>query len=183
MSDAFQRGPQAEPPASLIVMGMLANDLALARKAAEFFGKNFGDVDLLGEPKPFDQTCYYEPEMGPGLNRVFCSFNHLATLQQLPQLKHLAWETEKQFSVDNQRTVNLDPGLLDHSKVILASFKPGPQKLYLGDRVWADMVLYFADGSFGPLPWTFPDLRGEDHSVFFTNARTRYKAILRKNQK
>jgi hypothetical protein len=63
--------------------------------------------------------------------------------------------------------------------VVLASFKSGPHKLYLGRFVWADMVLYYRDRRFEPLPWSFPDLRSNRHAPFFLEARGRYKALLR----
>ena len=99
--------------------------------------------------------------------------------EQLATLKREIWAIEKQFSVAGKRCVNLDPGFLDMNKVVLASFKPGPQKLYLGNGVWADTVLFYENGAFTPLPWTFPDLRAGAYAPFFTEARSQYKKRLR----
>jgi hypothetical protein len=146
---------------------------------AERFGEAYGGVDLWGEPAPFDQTGYYEAEMGGQLQRFYCSCVELVPSEGLGELKRRAWELEQQELDGGRRRVNLDPGLLDHTKVVLASFKSGPQKLHLGGGIWADMVLYYAGGAYGPLPWTFPDLRGGDHSRFFSEARRRFKERLR----
>ena len=48
---------------------------------------------------------------------------------------------------------------LDFFKAVLASFKEGPQKIYIGDGVYADPVLMYQDGEWIILPWTFPDFR------------------------
>lgn len=172
-------GPRDEPAAVLPLLGVLAADEAQGRAAAAELGAQLGGVDLLGPVVPFDQTRYYEPEMGADLQRWYCSFNELVPATALPRLKAAAWAVEQRLLRDGRRGVNLDPGLLDLHKVVLASFKPGPQKLYLGVGVWADIVLCYDSGSYLPLRWTFPDLRGPEHAPFFAAARQRYKALLR----
>lgn len=168
-----------EPPPALPIVGGLASDLERLEAAVEELAGGYGGLDLRGAPEPFDETRYYEPEMGGGLQRRFCSFRQLVAPERLPELKEAARLIELRFSDGGRRLVNLDPGVLDLTKVVLASFKPGPQKLHLGGGVWADIVLYYADGRFGPLPWTFPDLRGGAHEAFFAEARQRYKKRLR----
>lgn len=173
-------GPRDLPPPSLPVLGVLCPEPALGREAAEAFAEPFGGVSLWGEVAPFDQTGYYAAEMGEGLQRFYCACGELVPAEDLPRLKWRAWEVEQRSLAGVRRAVNLDPGLLDHTKVVLASFKAGPQKLHLGGGVWADLVLYYSHGAYGPLPWTFPDLRGGDHLGFFAAARRRYKELLRR---
>lgn len=180
MSDNLKIGPKAAPPPSLVIAGVLSNDLNLAYKAVEQFGAEYGGVDLLGDPIPFDQTNYYEPEMGSNLVRFYCGFLKLTPTEQLPKIKLDAWKVEQSFFKNGCRSVNLDPGVLDHTKVILASFKEAPQKIHMGNAVWADPVLFFSNGVYEPLPWTFPDLRGAQHIQFFMDAKNHYKALLRK---
>jgi hypothetical protein len=127
----------------------------------------------------FDRTDYYEPEMGPGLTRVFASLGLLVAPTELVEIKHAAFAVEQRFEAGGRRRVNLDPGYLDGAKVVLASFKPGPYKLYLGRAVWADTVLYHAGGRFQPLPWTFPDLQAGPHVEFLSSCRARYRQLLR----
>lgn len=172
-------GPRDLPPPSLVVLGVLARDLVEAHLAAEAFGALHGGVDLYGAPAPFGKTEYYAAEMGEGLQRFYCSFSSLLPSIHLPELKRQAWDIEQRHLVEGRRAVNLDPGVLDYTKVVLASFKAGPQKLHLGDGIWADLVLYFSEGAYGPLPWTFPDLRKGEHHGFFVAARRRYKELLR----
>ncbi|MBW2735755.1 MAG: DUF4416 family protein, partial [Deltaproteobacteria bacterium] len=170
-----QVGPRAEPPPALVVLGLLSSDASFIDEAARSFGAEFGGVDLggvnlWGEPVPFDLTDYYAPEMGERLLRRYCSFARLMPAEQLPELKWRAWQIEQEIeqrAAGKGRPVNLDVGMLDYSKVVLASFKHGPQKIYLGHKTWADMVLSFTKGAFSPLPWTFPDLKDGRHLPFF----------------
>jgi hypothetical protein len=162
-----------------VVLGVLSGDLERARSVALRFAERHGGVVLWGAPAPFDQTGYYEVEMGQGLQRFYCACADLVPQEELPAIKRQAWDLEQQQLEGARRRVNLDPGVLDHTKVVLASFKAGPQKLHLGGGIWADLVLYYSHGAYGPLPWTFPDLRGGDHARFFAEARQVYKARLR----
>jgi hypothetical protein len=179
MSDQALLGPRPHPEPSLVVLGLLYGQPELAGEAAAQLAEPWGGVDLWGEPQVFNHTPYYEKEMGSGLQRRFCSFAGLIAADQLVALKQSAWEIEEQYMLGGHRQVNLDPGILDATKVVLASFKPGPQKLYLGSGVWADMVLFYTSRAFRPLLWTFPDLRDGPHLELFIRARRRYKELLR----
>lgn len=172
-------GPQKGPRPVQMIAGVMAADKALAREAVELFAEPWGGIDLHGEAVPFDQTDYYAPEMGPHLQRWYVSLRQLAAAEDLVRVKQQAWEVEQRYGVAEKRRVNLDPGYLDAAKLVLASFKPGPQKIYLGQGVWADLVLLYQHGAFGPLPWSFPDFRDGSHATFFAAARQRYKALLR----
>ena len=179
MARDLQLGPRPEPPPVLVVVGVLTNDLPRGEAIVAELTGQLGALDVSGERVSFARTDYYEPEMGTELVRWFVAFGELMPAQRLLQLKQLTWELEQRHCVDGRRQVNLDPGYLDLFKVVLASFKCGPQKLYLGAGVWADPVLYYRDGAYHELPWTFPDLRGGDHQQFLAAARERYKSLLR----
>ncbi len=172
-------GPRPEPPPCLAVVGVLTPDPDCARVVVEELAAGYGGVALWGEAAPFCQTRYYEPEMGSALQRFYCALGELLPAEELPRLKRDAWAVERRHLEGGRRPVNLDPGVLDHSKVVLASFKQGPQKIHLGGGIWADLVLYYQNGGYGPLPWTFPDLKGGDHRAFFAAARKLYKERLK----
>ena len=122
-------------------------------------GAIFGAADFIGPPRPFDMTDYYEDEMGPGLNRVIVSFSRLGEAPGLIEVKLNVDRLEEKLSGEAGRTVNIDPGYIDYFKAVLASFKEGPQKIYLGRGVYADPVLMFEEGQWRILPWSFPDFR------------------------
>lgn len=140
----------------------------------------FGAVDHRGTAHPFDRTDYYEDEMGPGLRRMIISFEPLRPPTDLIRAKLDAYGIERRLGNGGMRRVNIDPGCMDYFKVVLASFKEGPQKIYLGSGVYADTVLMFHDGAYGPLPWSFPDFRDGTYSEDFSVIRKLYSEALRR---
>jgi hypothetical protein len=153
-------GPSPRPPEALF-------------RALE---RAFGPLDHRGEFLPFDVTGYYAPEFGPDLSRGWVSFRGLDGPERLPALKRKAAETEREWAVSGRRTWNLDVGYMDADKVVLASFKRGPCKLYLGDGVYADLLLKYSRGRFEPLPWAFADLRDGRYGRQLLTIREKLKA-------
>lgn len=138
-------------------------------------GEAVGEIDQIGAPYPFDHTDYYGDEMGIDLRRMIVSFRRLGPPTALVPLKLRAYEMEKQFSREGMRTINIDPGYMDFHKVVLASFKEGPQKIYLTQGIWADPQLLFQHGAFKPLPWTFPDFQKGLYNTTLAAIRECYK--------
>ena len=138
-------------------------------------GDILGEADFIGPPHPFDMTDYYEDEMGPSLSRVIVSFSRLGEAPGLVEVKLDVDRLEEKFSSGAGRTVNIDPGYIDYFKAVLASFKEGPQKIYLGRGVYADPVLMFEDHEWRILPWSFPDFREKLYMEEFGAIRRIYK--------
>jgi len=138
-------------------------------------GDMLGEADFIGPPRPFDMTNYYEDEMGPELNRVIVSFSRLGEAPALVDVKLSVDRLEEKLSGASGRTVNIDPGYIDYFKAVLASFKEGPQKIYLGRGVYADPVLMFEDGEWRILPWSFPDFREGLYMEEFGEIRRIYR--------
>ncbi len=138
-------------------------------------GDILGEADFIGPPHPFDMTDYYEDEMGPALNRVIVSFARLGKAPGLTEVKLDVGRLEGKFSGGAGRTVNIDPGYIDYFKAVLASFKEGPQKIYLGSGVYADPALMFEDHEWRILPWSFPDFREGLYMEEFSAIRRIYK--------
>jgi len=84
-------------------------------------------------------------------------------------------EIEQQFSNKGKRRINLDPGYLDLSRVVLLSRKEGSHKIYLRNGVWADLVLLKDKGGYRSFPWTFPDIRIGRYDEFFLQLRSEFK--------
>jgi len=119
----------------------------------------FGRIDHRGTPQPFRVSDYYEDEMGPDLSRMLVSFERLDSPTSLVRIKIETAAVEGSFLRGESRTINIDPGYMDYFKVVLASFKQGPQKIYMGEGVYADPVMLYQHGAFTALPWTFPDMK------------------------
>jgi len=79
----------------------------------------------------FTFTDYYDDEMGENLKKQFLSFEKLIMPDQLADIKNSTNEIETKYSIEGKRTVNLDPGYLEESKLILASTKNFSHRIYL----------------------------------------------------
>jgi hypothetical protein len=171
-----------EAPLVLPIVGWLSADPELAKKALEMLWPILGPVAKRGPVRPFDWTDYYEKEHGGGLVRQYVAFGELVEPTDLVQLKHETAKIEKRFAEGTDRKVNLDPGYLDINKLVLASWKEGLYKLYVGRGVWADPVAHYYEKGFHPPEWTFPDIRSGEHFEFFRWARGLLKRLRREGR-
>jgi hypothetical protein len=142
----------------------------------------FGAVEYKGEALPFDSTDYYQDEFGPGLHRSFWAFRGVDGPERLPELKAVAARLEARWAREGRRTWNLDIGYMDPDKVVLASYKRGPCKLYLRDGVYADLLLKYSRGRFEPLPWAFSDFQDGRYQKTLLVIREKLKSDLRKDR-
>lgn len=120
----------------------------------------WGRIDFQSQQYSFDQTKYYEAEMGPDLQRQVITFAELRSPEELASAKLKCNEIETQLArSDSHRAVNLDIGYLDHNKIVLASAKGLGQKIYLSKGIYADLVARYKHGRYQPFEWTFPDFK------------------------
>lgn len=69
------------------------------------------------------------------------------------------------------RPVNLDPGYVSESKLVLASMKDFSHRIYLGSGVYGEVTLMYRKGKWESLAWTFPDYASGRYDEFLTAAR------------
>ena len=174
MTDRHRQFLFVQPIAALLYKETKQLDLAIEALTTALMAQ----VDFLGSPHPFDQTDYYAQEMGDGLQRVLVSFSPLVEPTFLVEARWKAHAVENQLAKAGNRTINVDMGYLDLFKLVLASFKPRGNKIYLDQGVWADMTLIFEKGRFQPLPWSFPDFKSGVFDKDLLDIRSRYKALL-----
>lgn len=143
-----------------------------ARQRAE---ATWGTVALASPRFSFEETGYYEPTMGPGLQKCFWAFDKLIDPGLLADVKAQtnAWEIEyaKDCGHDEPRPLNLDPGYLTPAKLVLASTKDHAHRLYLSDGIYAEVTLFYKDRRWQHRDWTFPDYRRADYQQFFAECR------------
>lgn len=133
---------------------------------------NMGDVILKSDTISFTHTNYYNKEMGDKLLREWCMFDRLVTPDTLIQLKHKTNEIENRYlNEKGGRKVNIDPGLLSLSNLILASTKNYSHRIYLGNGIYGEVTLIYKNHCFNSLEWTYPDYREKLALEFFRKAR------------
>jgi hypothetical protein len=168
--------PGEGAPVKVITALLLAGDVDVDSVITGGLEPVLGPADYRGPPRPFDITDYYEDEMGKHLGRMIVSFKRLSDAPGLVGMKIATAELESRLAVKGSRRINIDVGYIDYFKVVLASFKEGPQKIYLGRGVYADPVLMYEDGGWIPLPWSFPDFRDGRYDDDFAEIRSIYRA-------
>jgi hypothetical protein len=139
---------------------------------------SYGPADYISDPVPFTFTDYYRAEMGSSLVRVFISFRDLIDPERLPDIKIKANKLEQNFSPAKNRIINLDPGLLYLSRLILATTKDNTQRIPLRKGIYGEITLIYQKKAFQFLPWTYPDYRTPVYHEILNHIRTILKEKL-----
>ena len=170
----------AEVPVKFLAAVLFSPGFDMKGKLYPELERAFTSIDSESEDYDFDKTDYYADEMGNNLRRRLLSFSGLLPATELVSRKLACHQIERRFCDNGSRRVNIDPGYIDYFKVVLASFKEGPQKIYLGESVFADMILLYEGGEFRVLPWTFPDFREGIYMQYLKKVREIYRSERRK---
>ena len=165
-------------PAALIAGIMYAGD-EVRKRAEQALGETFGPIAFTSAAFDFTMTEYYTPEMGGNLRKVFCCFKYPLKLEFLPEAKLKTNAIELRFTVGDEnnprRTVNIDPGYVTLSKLVLATTKDYNHRIYIGAGIYAETTLRFTGGTFGPGKTTYPDYSTPLAIAFFNDVRAYVK--------
>lgn len=163
-----------------LISGLLYSSETLIKEVESILINEFGPIDLQSDVFPFNLTDYYVDELGEGILRKYISFEKLIDIVRLPDIKIWTNEIEKNFSDKDsgKRKINIDPGYLTLSKMILATTKNYSHRIYLRDGIYAEVTLHYHNKSFTPWDWTYPDYKLEKTINFFNKVRDIYKEQL-----
>lgn len=172
-----------EPRPVKLIVGILASDERCLTAAGESVSAALGAFDLVSDIWSFEQTEYYADQIGPRILRQFVSVERLIDPGELAQIKHRTNAVEQELaatlSAPFPRPVNLDPGIIEPSKLILATTKNYAHRVYIGMRMYAEVTLIFDKGDWRALPYTYPDYRRREYQDFFSKVRDRLVEQLR----
>jgi hypothetical protein len=167
------KGPK---PVKLII-GILAADRQCLHEAVDAIIGKFGPIDFTSNVWQFDKTDYYLEQTGPNILRQFVSIDKLIDPGKLAVIKcksnKLEQKLAKNLGFPLPRPVNLDPGIIEPSKLILATTKNYSHRIYIGKKMYAEVTLIFDKGQWRPLDHTYPDYRQNCYFDFFDNVRNR----------
>jgi len=167
---------QNPKPVKLIIGVLAANEDALA-EAVEAVNKHLGEIDLASDVWPFTQTDYYKDETGPNILRQFVSIEKLIDPGKLAKIKHATNKLEQKLArrlkMSLSRPVNLDPGIVEPSKLVLATTKNYSHRIYVGHKMYAEVTLVYEKGNWRHFEYTYPDYRQQCYHDFFTKIRSR----------
>ena len=167
-------------PVNLII-GMLSSVAGLFATTETELERCYGEIDFTSDILPFTFTDYYTQEMGNNIFRKFLSFKPLINPEQIAQIKVDTNELESALTdKDNPeitRSINIDPGYVCNSRLILASTKDFTHRIYLQKGIFAETTLTYSskERSFVCHQLTFPDYRTDEYINFFNNVRSLYR--------
>lgn len=170
----------AEPktfPRVKLICGIISSEERFFKKAEEHLVRLYGPLDLSSPFFPFNFTDYYEKQMGKDLKRQFISFMSLISPQTLSEIKIRTNTLEKEIREEmkqNRRAVNIDPGYLTASALIMATAKDFAHRIPLQDGIYAHLELLFGKDVVRTLDWTYPDFKTEQYQKFFLDVRRIY---------
>jgi len=172
-------GKVREPLPVKLVASMFTGQRELLEEAKARLSEEFGPIDYQSELLPFDHTTYYAAEFGKGLVRQFVAFANLIDPGQLAEIKRLTNALEMEWARAGKRRINIDPGYVSHSKLVLATTKNYAHRIYLGGGIYAEVTLRYQGGTFRPWPWTYPDYASPPLIAIFNHIRQLYVRQLR----
>lgn len=166
------------PPEKCIIPLLFSHEGDLPALYAEI-ESSFGPIDYMSRELPFSYSSYYTKEMGPDIRRIFLGLKDLIDPGELWRIKKTTNRIETAFAVQTEklaessscRKVNLDPGLLDLNRLVLATTKHAGHRIPLAEGIYAEITLHYRRGRFEPLPWTYPDFRSEDYQEILLELR------------
>jgi len=175
-----------DPRPVKLIAGILSANAACLAVAVDALDKELGPVDLQSDIWPFDQTDYYQQQTGPTILRKFVSFEALIDPGRLAEIKLATNEIERKLaeslSLSVPRPINLDPGIIEPSKLVLATTKNYSHRIYIGQKMFAEVTLIYDKGHWKPFDYTYPDYKQQRYHDFFAKVRDKLLLQLRASQ-
>ncbi len=179
-------GTPTLPQSVKLLVSLLSADPIFFALVTSRLEQSYGPSDLESEVFPWNTTNYYREEMGENLLRKFVVFERLISPEDLTRIKLETNALEVSLSAisssESRRRVNLDPGYLDTTKLVLASTKNQAHRLYLSQGIYAEVTLLYHHGGFHPFIYTYEDYRWPETHEFLRQVRTRYLQQTRKQR-
>ena len=162
-----------------LIIGVLSTLESQHDRLIAVLEDNFGPVDMHSPVLDFSFTDYYDDEMGGRPVRYLLLFRNLIDPSALADIKTLTNELEKQFSLDGNRRINLDPGTLSLANLVLATCKDRSHRIALKDGIYGETTLIYQDHDFQRLPWTYADYSSDEVRSILRSFRARYRELLK----
>lgn len=169
-----------EPQPVKLFFSIFSNNIELIEESLGMLEKIFGLIDMSSDYIPFDKTKYYEREFGKDLVRKIVFFENLISPENIVEVKLKSVSLEVKYTTDCKRKVNIDPGYLALSRVVLTTGKDYAHRIYLNKGVYADLTYIYKKGEgYISLPWTYPDYSSMEYRDIFMKAREILKIQLK----
>lgn len=150
-------GKIKEPEEVALFVATLYSKAEYFKKAFKILIEEFGNALFISQPYNWDYSKYYDKELGSPVLRQFIFFERFIHPGLLPDIKIKTNDIEDSLSIEGKRQINLDPGYMTLSKIVLASTKNYAHRLYLGKGIYGEVTLVFKDKTYMPHIFTYRD--------------------------
>ena len=160
-----------------LIVGVIYNDRQIYDMALKMLTEAFGEIDGESERFSFSRefSDYYDGELGGEGQRVIFSFKDTVDPSRQAEIKKATNEMEKLLSDESgNRLINLDPGFINHGRLMLATTKKAGFRIPLENGIYTELTLFWAKGEWHKLPWSYRDYQSERVQRFLTETRRKY---------
>ena len=182
-------GTAKEPNKVLLVITVFSKYQELIKESKNILEKKFGKIELESPIFNFDETKFYEKEMGSDLKLQIFGFEKLISPIKLANIKVTTNDLEKKlhkFAKKNlnieenvSRSINLDPGYITPNKFVLATTKDASHRIYLKKGIFAEATLSYMNKSWKEHSYTYLNYKNKDYQNFLTILRDYLKKCLK----
>ena len=168
-----------------LIIGVIYHEKEILEKALDILVCEFGEIEDVSEEFSFSEefSNYYDDEIGgEGMRRIY-SFQRLVDPSLQADIKIRTNEIEAEFSIDGKRRINLDPGFINHGRLMLATTKETGFRVPLKDGIYTELTLFWARGGWQKFPWSYRDYQSERVQKFITKVRKTYLSQRKENMK
>ncbi|MBQ7356027.1 MAG: DUF4416 family protein [Clostridia bacterium] len=159
-----------------LIIGVIYHEKSTLDTALRILTEKFGEIEDECEEFSFSKefSDYYDGELGgEGMRKIY-SFSKTVDPETLSDIKLFTNELEIKLSPEGMRIINLDPGLISHGRVMLATTKKTGFRVPLKDGIYTELTLFYARGAWQKFPWTYRDYQSERVQSFLTRVRKSY---------
>ena len=159
-----------------MIIGVIYHDEKIYEQAIKMLTEEFGPIEDESERFSFSEefSNYYDSEIGGEGMRVILSFRDTVEPDRQAQIKQFTNSIEAALSTEGNRRINLDPGFINHGRLVLATTKNASFRIPLSDGIYTELTLFWARGKWQKLPWTYRDYQSERVQKFITVVRHKY---------
>ena len=166
-----------------LVIGVIFHREDILEAAMRDVCEKFGDWDMVSPDYSFSDgySTYYDGELGGKGTRRIYSFEKTVDPTLQAEIKEFTNEIEKKYSVDGNRLINLDPGLMSHGRFMLSTTKNASFRIPLKRGIYTEMTLFYARGRWQKLLWTYMDYQSDTVLNFLEKVRKKYLSQRKEN--